>query len=88
MGEIKLRSNCMLTEYYKRPGITAEAIVDGWYHTGDMGYIVDGELYITGRMKDLIIVGGKNIYPQDLEAIANHIPGSLSGAGGSFWSGR
>jgi acyl-CoA synthetase (AMP-forming)/AMP-acid ligase II len=84
VGEIRLRSNCMLTEYYKRPGITAEAIVDGWYHTGDMGYIVDGELYITGRKKDLIIVGGKNIYPQDLEAIANHIPGIYPGRAVAF----
>ncbi|MFN2146706.1 MAG: AMP-binding protein [Anaerolineales bacterium] len=84
VGEIKLRSNCMLTEYYKRPGITAEAIVDGWFHTGDMGYIADGELYITGRKKDLIIVGGKNVYPQDLEAIANHIPGIYPGRAVAF----
>ena len=84
VGEIRLRSNCMLTEYYKRPGITAEAIVDGWYHTGDMGYIMDGELFITGRKKDLIIVGGKNIYPQDLEAIANHIPGIYPGRAVAF----
>ena len=83
-GEIRLRSNCMLTEYYKRPGITAEAIDDGWYHTGDMGYIADGELYITGRKKDLIIVGGKNVYPQDLEAIANHIPGIYPGRAVAF----
>jgi acyl-CoA synthetase (AMP-forming)/AMP-acid ligase II len=84
VGEIKLRSNCMLTEYYKRPGITAEAMVDGWYYTGDMGYIADGELYITGRKKDMIIVGGKNIYPQDLEAIANHIPGIYPGRAVAF----
>ncbi|MBN2044440.1 MAG: AMP-binding protein [Anaerolineales bacterium] len=84
IGEIRLRSNCMLAEYYKRPEITAESIEDGWYHTGDMGYIADGELYITGRKKDLIIVGGKNIYPQDLEAIANHIPGIYPGRAVAF----
>jgi fatty-acyl-CoA synthase len=84
VGEIILRSNCMLTEYYKRPGITAEAIVDGWYFTGDMGYITDGELFITGRKKDMIIVGGKNIYPQDLEAIANHVPGIYPGRAVAF----
>jgi acyl-CoA synthetase (AMP-forming)/AMP-acid ligase II len=84
VGEIILRSNCMLTEYYKRPKITAEAIKDGWYYTGDMGYMADDQLYITGRKKDLIIVGGKNIYPQDLEAIANHVPGVYPGRAVAF----
>jgi len=84
IGEIILQSNCMLTEYYKRPEITAEAIKDGWYYTGDMGYMADGQLYITGRKKDLIIVGGKNVYPQDLEAIANHIPGIYPGRAVAF----
>jgi acyl-CoA synthetase (AMP-forming)/AMP-acid ligase II len=84
VGEIILQSDCMLTEYYRRPKITAEAIKYGWYFTGDMGYMADGELYITGRKKDLIIVGGKNIYPQDLEAIANHIPGIYPGRAVAF----
>ncbi len=84
VGEVIIRSNCMLTEYYRRPDVTKEAIVDGWYHTGDMGYMADGELYITGRQKDLIIVGGKNVYPQDIEAIANHIPGIYPGRAAAF----
>lgn len=84
VGEIALRSNCMLSEYYRRPEITAEAIRDGWYLTGDMGYLAEGELYITGRKKDLIIVGGKNIYPQDLEAIANDLPGTIPGRSVAF----
>jgi acyl-CoA synthetase (AMP-forming)/AMP-acid ligase II len=79
VGEIALRSNCMLSGYYRRPEITAQAIRRGWYHTGDMGYLAGGELFITGRKKDLIIVGGKNIYPQDLEAIANATPGLVPG---------
>jgi fatty-acyl-CoA synthase len=83
-GEIVLKSDCMLSEYYKRPDVTAEAIVDGWYYTGDMGYIADGEVYISGRKKDMIIVGGKNIYPQDLEAIANHVPGIYPGRAVAF----
>jgi acyl-CoA synthetase (AMP-forming)/AMP-acid ligase II len=74
----------MLTEYYKRPDITSETIKDGWYFTGDMGYIADGQLYITGRKKDLIIVGGKNVYPQDLEEIANQIPGIHPGRAVAF----
>ncbi len=75
IGEIALRSNCMLTEYYHRPNTTEKAFLDGWYLTGDFGYMLDGEVYITGRKKDLIIVGGKNIYPQDLERIAMNVPG-------------
>jgi len=59
VGEIALRSNCMLTGYYNRPDATRKAFLDGWYLTGDYGYLVNGELYVTGRKKDLIIVGGK-----------------------------
>jgi len=75
IGEIAIQSNCMLTEYFHRPDITKEAFINGWFLTGDYGYIVDEELYITGRKKDLIIVGGKNIYPQDLERLACSVPG-------------
>ena len=59
VGEIVLRGNCMLNGYYRLPDKTAEAIRDGWYYTGDLGYMADGELYVSGRQKDLIIVGGK-----------------------------
>lgn len=79
IGEIAIQSDCMLTEYYKRPDLTASAFQDGWYLTGDLGYIANGEIYITGRKKDLIIVGGKNIYPQDIENIANSIEGVYPG---------
>ena len=73
VGEILIKSDCLFEGYYNRPDLTAKAIVDGWYHTGDLGFYLDGELYVVGRMKDLIIVGGENIYPQDIEEIvANH----------------
>jgi fatty-acyl-CoA synthase len=75
VGEISIQSDCMLTAYYNRPDLTEKAFLDGWYLTGDLGYMAEGELYITGRKKDLIIVGGKNIYPQDLEHIAGEVPG-------------
>lgn len=75
VGEVALRSDCMLSGYYRRPDATAQAMQDGWYFTGDLGYMADGELYITGRKKDLIIVGGKNIYPQDIENAINDIEG-------------
>jgi acyl-CoA synthetase (AMP-forming)/AMP-acid ligase II len=75
IGEIALFSDCMLTGYYNREDLTQRAFYEGWYLTGDLGYTVDGEVYVIGRKKDLIIVGGKNIYPQDLESIANQVPG-------------
>ena len=75
VGEIAVQSDCMLTEYYNRPDATQSAIKNGWYLTGDYGYMAHGELYVSGRKKDMIIVGGKNIYPQDLESLANEVPG-------------
>jgi fatty-acyl-CoA synthase len=84
VGEIALRSDCMLSGYYRRPDLTAQSIRAGWYFTGDMGYLADGQLYVTGRKKDMIIVGGKNIYPQDLEAIANATPGIAPGRSVAF----
>jgi acyl-CoA synthetase (AMP-forming)/AMP-acid ligase II len=84
VGEVALKSNCMLSGYYHRPDATKKAFINGWYLTGDYGYQVDGELYITGRKKDLIIVGGKNIYPQDLELLAYEVPGVHAGRASAF----
>jgi acyl-CoA synthetase (AMP-forming)/AMP-acid ligase II len=53
--------------------------INGWYLTGDYGYIANGELYVSGRKKDLIIVGGKNVYPQDLETLAGEVAGIRKG---------
>jgi fatty-acyl-CoA synthase len=74
VGEILIKSDCLFEGYYNRPDLTAKAMVDGWYRTGDLGFIADGELYVVGREKDLIIVGGENIYPQDIEEIASSHP--------------
>ncbi len=84
VGEIALRSNSMLTGYYRRPELTAQAIFEGWYYTGDMGYLAGGELYITGRKKDLVIIGGKNIYPQDIENLLNTVEGIHAGRSVAF----
>ncbi len=84
VGEIALRSDCMLTGYYHRLDATKKAFSDGWYLTGDFGYMADGELYVSGRKKDLIIVGGKNIYPQDLELLAYAVPGVHAGRASAF----
>jgi len=73
VGEIAIRSNCMLNGYYKRPDL--QPFREGWYLTGDMGYMAEDEIYIVGRKKDLIINAGKNIYPQDIEAIINQVEG-------------
>ena len=70
VGEILIKSDCLFEGYYNRPDLTAKALVDGWYHSGDLGFYLDGELYVVGRKKDLLIIGGENIYPQDIEEIA------------------
>jgi len=69
VGEILVKSDCLFDGYYNRPDLTAQAIIDGWYHTGDLGFCLEGELYVVGRKKDLLIIGGENIYPQDIEEI-------------------
>lgn len=80
VGEILLKSPYMLKEYYRHPELTATAIDRaGWYHTGDLGFFHDGNVYITGRKKDLLIVGGRNFYPHDIEAICERFEGSISG---------
>ncbi|HEX7556118.1 MAG TPA: AMP-binding protein [Leptolinea sp.] len=75
IGEVGIKSDCMLTGFFHRDDLTRQAFIDGWYLTGDFGYMAAGELYVTGRKKDLIIVGGKNIYPADLEQLAMEVKG-------------
>ena len=82
VGQIAIKSDCMLSGDYKRPDL--QPFQDGWYRTGDMGYIADGDVYIVGRLKDLIINAGKNIYPQDIEAIVNTVPGVHVGRAVAF----
>jgi fatty-acyl-CoA synthase len=77
VGQVVVQSDCMLSEYHKRSDL--QPFQEGWYRTGDMGYIADGEVYIVGRLKDLIINAGKNVYPQDIEAIVNTVPGVYPG---------
>jgi fatty-acyl-CoA synthase len=73
VGEILIRSDSLFDGYYNRPDLTAGALRDGWYWSGDMGFLWQGELFVTGRRKDLIIVAGKNIQPVDVEeAVAAH----------------
>jgi len=69
-GEICVRGDLVMKGYYKAPDKTAETIVDGWLHTGDIGHIdADGYLHITDRKKDMIITGGFNVYPSEVEQV-------------------
>ena len=70
VGEIVGRGPLMMPHYYKRPDVTAQAIKDGWLYSGDMGYVdEDGFLFLVDRKKDMIISGGVNVYPRDIEEV-------------------
>ena len=78
-GEIILRSPSMMSGYLRDEEATRSALRDGWLYTGDLGYLANGQLFITGRKKELIIVGGRNYYPDDVEQIACAVPGVRAG---------
>jgi fatty-acyl-CoA synthase len=69
VGEIYVKSDCLFQGYYNRPDLTAAVLIDGWYRTGDLGFQLADELYVVGRKKDLLNIGGENLYPQDIEEI-------------------
>jgi fatty-acyl-CoA synthase len=71
VGEIVIHCDSMLDGYYNRPDLTEKAVRNGWYYSGDLGFLYDDELYVVGRKKDLIIVAGENIHPQDIEEIVS-----------------
>lgn len=83
VGELAIRSDCLLTGYYRRPDLQPFT-ADGWYRTGDIGYMAGGGVYVIGRSKDLIINAGKNVYPQDIEVIVNEVPGVHAGRAVAF----
>jgi fatty-acyl-CoA synthase len=74
VGEIVIQSDSLFDGYHSRADLSAAVVKDGWYWTGDLGFFADGELYVIGRKKDLIIVAGKNLYPQDIEEIVSRHP--------------
>ena len=74
VGELVIRSGSLFDGYYGHPELTAQVLCDGAYWSGDLGFCLDGEVYVTGRCKDLIIVGGRNIYPEDVESMVNEHP--------------
>jgi acyl-CoA synthetase (AMP-forming)/AMP-acid ligase II len=75
VGEIQLRGPAVMTGYYGDPAATAETLCDGWLATGDLGFTHGGELYVTGRLKEMMILHGRNYYPHDVEELVQGLPG-------------
>src|SRR6516162_9523216 len=90
VGEICGKGPTMMAGYYKRPDLTQQAIIDGWLHTGDAGYAdEDGYLFLVDRIKDMIISGGVNVYPRDIEEVVVQHPAvqeaAVFGAADARW---
>ncbi|MGB7219434.1 MAG: fatty acyl-AMP ligase [Vicinamibacterales bacterium] len=88
VGEIVLSGPSVMLGYYKDPALTAETLRNGWLHTGDLGYLSDGELFVCGRAKDIIIVNGRKFHPQDLEWAVAELAGVRRGRVVAFGTTR
>ena len=75
IGKVWTAGPSIMHSYFRDPEATEACLIDGWLDTGDMGYMVDGYLYIVGRAKDMIIINGKNLWPQDIEWAVEQLPG-------------
>jgi fatty-acyl-CoA synthase len=84
IGELWLKSPFTFSEYYNDPAATDAAFSDGWYRTGDLGYRVRESFYVVGRTKDVIIVGGVNVFPQDIEDLVSAMDGIVPGRVSAF----
>ena len=80
VGEIVVKGPSVTSGYFRNPAATLAAYVDGWLKTGDLGVQIDDELYVCGRVKDLIIVNGRNYCPQDIEWLVETLPGVRAGS--------
>jgi fatty-acyl-CoA synthase len=80
VGELQIKGTSVTPGYYKRPDATADTFTsDGWLRTGDLAYRVEGELVVCGRIKDVIIVGGRNVFPEDVERAVANVAGVRAG---------
>lgn len=79
VGELHLTGTSLTAGYYRQPDATAELLVDGWLRTGDLAYLLDGELVVCGRIKDVMIIGGRNVFPQDVEKAVGEVDGVRTG---------
>jgi 1-acyl-sn-glycerol-3-phosphate acyltransferase len=86
IGRLQFRGPSATRGYYCNPEATARLLRDGWLDSGDYAYMVEGEVYLTGRVKDLIIRGGRNLYPYELEEAVGEIPGIRKGCVAVFGS--
>ena len=86
VGRLQFRGPSATSGYYRNPEATARLIRDGWLDSGDDAYMVEGEIYLTGRVKDLVIRGGRNLYPYELEEAVGAIPGIRKGCVAVFAS--
>jgi fatty-acyl-CoA synthase len=84
IGRIFAAGPSIMQGYFNNPEGTAEALKDGWLDTGDLGYWLDDELVIVGRAKDMMIINGRNVWPQDIEWAVEHIEGLKSGDGAAI----
>ena len=75
VGEISISGDCLFSGYFRQPEETATKLRDEWYYSGDLGFMHEGELYITGRNEDVIIVHGRNYYAHELEYLVNQVAG-------------
>lgn len=75
IGEIAIKSISMFEGYRNYPEKTAEVLLDGWYYSGDYGFVTTGDYYVIGRKKDVIIVAGNNVYPEDVEDAVSKVDG-------------
>lgn len=78
-GEIHVRTPCLFSGYWGAEGFQTHSLKDGWHATGDWGFLSNGELFVIGRVKDIVIVGGNNIFPEDVEALLNEVSGIRAG---------
>jgi acyl-CoA synthetase (AMP-forming)/AMP-acid ligase II len=84
VGEVRVAGPSLMDGYFHNEEATLEALTDGWLRTGDLGFVQDGRLYIVGRAKEVIIKGGRNFYPNDIEQIASEIAGVSRGGVAAF----
>lgn len=79
IGEIRISSPFLFAGYHRLPDVTRQRLREGWYATGDLGFVHGGELYVTGRVDDMIIVNGRNYYAHEIEELVNRVEGLIPG---------
>jgi fatty-acyl-CoA synthase len=84
VGEIWVESPFNFAGYFNDPDATDQALDNGWYRTGDLGYRVKERFYVAGRLKDVLIVGGVNVFPQDIEDLVSSVAGVRPGRASAF----